>query len=106
MKILWIIFFFFFFSSFSIFILYITNTEHIITNLQFHKIMKCNHACYFLSDTFILAYQFNPRRLVSLLTERLLIGPKESNQTNKTIGGFVNQLINFFWPYQVEIKYV
>ena len=42
-------YFFFFFFSFSIFILYITNTEHIITNLQFHKIMKYDHACYFLS---------------------------------------------------------
>ena len=37
------------FLSFSIFILYYTNTEHIITNLQFHKMMKYNHACYFLS---------------------------------------------------------
>ena len=50
----WVVFiifipFFFFSFRFSIFILYITNTEHIITNLQFHKIMKYNHACYFLS---------------------------------------------------------
>ena len=50
-------FFFFFFvcvcvgggGGFSMFISYNTNTEHIVTYLQFHRIIEYNHTCFFLS---------------------------------------------------------
>ena len=37
------------FFLFSIFISYNTNTGHIVTYLQFHRIIEYNHTCFFLS---------------------------------------------------------
>ena len=39
---------FYFIFWFSIFISYNTNTEHIVTYLQFHTIIEYNHTCFFL----------------------------------------------------------
>ena len=44
-----IFFFFFFWGGFSILISYNTNTEHIVTYLQFHRIMENIHTCFLLS---------------------------------------------------------
>ena len=50
---------FFFILVLSIFISYMTDTEHIVTYLQFHRIIEYNHTCFFSPSLIVHYGKFN-----------------------------------------------